>query len=103
MTDISVISRMSLRCALKFSLICFILQVAINILAVFLGVWINRLLGDLYWPFVRIGLILDGSSGSSGHAMQGGGILGYLIGILVYSLLIGVAICFFKEWHRGSE
>lgn len=88
---------MTYRCVLKYSLICFVSQIAFNILTIFLGVRINRLVGDLYWPFVKLGLVLDRSSGSGGHAMQGGGILGYMIGILVYSLLIGAAICLFKQ------
>lgn len=91
---------MNFRCVLRFSLVGFALQVVINVLGTFLGEWSNRLLGDVYWPFVRLGLILDASSEGGGHALQGGGILGYLLGVFVYSVLIGAAICYFK---RGSR
>ena len=90
---------MTIRGLLKFSLVVFAFQILVHIFGAILGAGVGfwHFLGYVYLPWVKLGGILDNSSGSSGHAFQGGGILGYLLGILIYSLLLGAVICYFYE------
>ena len=82
-----------------YSLAGFALQLILNVLAFYWGLknWLLMTLVYIYSPWTSIGETLDRSSGSGGHAMQGGWILGYLVGILVYSLLIGIIIYLLKN------
>jgi hypothetical protein len=94
---------MNYRCVFKFSLVGFALQIVIHIFAGVAGISVRKpLLGTLYWPWIKLGGALDSSSGAGGHAFQGGVILGYLTGVFVYSLLIGAAICYFKQARQRS-
>lgn len=92
---------MTIRGILKFSLVGFAPQILIHVFGAILGAGVRfwHFLGYVYLPWVKLGGLLDNSSGTGGHAFQGGGILGYLLGILIYSLFFGVAICYLYE-HR---
>ena len=90
---------MTIRGILKFSLIGFALQVLIHILVVIWGgAYLGECLFTLYLPWLKLGVFLfDPFLEGGGHALSLGGILGYLLGVLVYSLLLGAAICYFYE------
>jgi len=91
---------MTLRGIFKFSLVGFALQVLLFVFAILAPLSLRKLWANLYFPWTEFGEILDSSSGAGGHAFQGGVILGFLLGVLVYSLLIGVVICYFYERHK---
>ena len=88
---------MTVRSMLKFSLVGFALQVLLFVVAILAPLSLRRFWANLYFPWTKLGEILDSSSGAGGHAFQGGVILGFLLGVLVYSLLIGVVIHYFYE------
>ncbi len=90
---------MTIRGILKFSLVGFALQILIHIFGAILGAGVGfwHFLGYVYLPWVKLGGLLDNSSGAGEHAFQGGGMLGYLLGILIYSLFFGVIICYLYE------
>ena len=90
-------SVMTFRSILKFSLIGFAIQALLFVLVILLPLPVRKLWANLYFPWTELGGILDRSSGAGGHAFQGGVILAFLLGVLVYSLLIGAAICYFYE------
>lgn len=88
---------MTFRSILKFSLVGFALQALLFVFAIFAPLWLRRFWANLYFPWTKLGEILDSSSGAGGQAFQGAVILGFLLGVLVYSLLIGVMIYYFYE------
>src|SRR5687768_1899632 len=82
------------------SFVGFALQVLLFFVALASRSFRMNLYAGIYLWWVEFGGSLDRSSGSGGHAFQGGAILGFLLGVLVYSLLIGLAgavICTFKK------
>ena len=91
---------MTFRSVLKFSLIGFALQVLLFVFAMLAPLSLRKLWANLYFPWTELGKILDSSSGAGGHAFQGGIILTFLLGVLVYSLLIGAAISYFYERQK---
>jgi hypothetical protein len=93
---------MTIRGLLKFSPVGLALQILVHVFGAVLGAGVGfwHFLGNVYLPWVMLGGILDTFSGTGGHAFQGGGILGYLLGILIYSLLLGAVICYFCEDRR---
>ena len=81
---------------LKFSLVGFALQALLFVIAMFAGLSIRKAWANLYWVWIELGGLFDRSSGSGGHAFAGGAILGFFLGVSVYSLLISVVICYFR-------
>jgi hypothetical protein len=72
------------------SFVGFALQILLRIAVVSDRALRKRVLGAIYSSWLEFGEALDRSS-SGGHAMQGGAIFGLILGVLFYSLLIGLA------------
>ena len=77
---------------LKFGFVGFTLQVVMFIL----GAFVSLPLPYLYLPWVKLGDFVF-PPGPGLDALPEGAILGFFVGVSVYSLLIGVAICYFRQ------
>jgi hypothetical protein len=88
---------MKIRYILLFSPAGFILQLLLLVFSSYVEQPTRLLLLTPYLPWLSFGGILDRNSGAGGHAFQGGAILGFLAGFLVYSLLIGIFLGYIYE------
>ena len=82
---------MSAKCFFKYFVLALGVQVGLIILSMqfyYVGIFLI-----IYWPWMWLGEQLFGPSGAGGHAMAGDAILGGLLGILAYSILVGVVFC----------
>jgi hypothetical protein len=68
----------------------------IGLLILFAVMGLGKLSETVYWPWFLLGEWVF-PSGAGGHAMPGGAILGFLFGMFVYSLIIGVGITYFTR------
>jgi len=86
-----------------FSAAGVILQILLHVLA-FTGSdsLAAAVIRFVYGPWIRLGDFLDRASGSGGHAFSGGAILGWLVGVLVYSLLIGAMLAYLTERYKNK-
>lgn len=91
---------MKFRRIILFSFVGFLLQVILHIFAMSSFAFRKHVLANLYLPWAWLGETLDHNSGAGGHAMQGRVILAYLIGVLVYSLLLGVLLSYFQNYFK---
>jgi hypothetical protein len=87
---------MNIRKLIKFSLIGLALQIVIFVVGAFAGQLLRNVLSKLYWPWLIMGNSIA-PSGSAGHALPGGAMLGFGLGVVAYSLLIGLAIYYFRR------
>jgi hypothetical protein len=71
----------------------FGLQILLLILFAMMDLKISE---TVYWPWLLLGEWVA-PSGPGGHAMPGGAILGFLVGMFVYSLVIGAALFYLKR------
>lgn len=78
---------------LKFSLIGFLLQVGAFLIGQFTPQTYRDSVFFFYKPWFILGEYLF-PSGAGGHAFPGGAMLGWLVSVVVYSVLIGTAIYF---------
>ncbi|HUR97285.1 MAG TPA: hypothetical protein VMZ26_04375 [Pyrinomonadaceae bacterium] len=76
------------------------LQILFLFLAAMTG--LGKVSTAAYWPWILLGNS-TGPSGASGHAMPGGAILGFLLGMFVYSLLIGAGIYYLRNLNSGES
>jgi len=82
------------KCLLKYVAITIGLQ--IGLLALCWVVPIGNLLVDyVYAPEIWLAGILTGATGE--HAMIVTQVLGWIGGLILYSLLVGIVICYFKS------
>jgi hypothetical protein len=88
---------MKIRYILLFSPAGFMLQVLLLVSSNLAEKSTRFLLFSPYSPWLSLGGILDRNSGAGGHAFQGGAVLGFLAGVLVYSLLIGALLGYIYE------
>lgn len=85
---------MNSRCILKYSAVGLGLQILFIAIGALTG--LTQLARALYWPWiVAVGSLAR--SDAAGHAMAGGGILGFLVGVVVYSLVIGAGLCYWRS------
>jgi hypothetical protein len=92
---------MRLGCVVKYFFIFLGVQVAIDIFFLIMPLEIRK---PFFERFYNIWLYLGETvfpSGPGGHAMAGGAILGFFIGVFVYSLVPALIVCFFKS--RNDE
>ena len=94
---------MNFRLALLFSAAVLAFQIILHVIA-FKGSDLLALavMKFIYMPWISLGVLLDRSSGPGGHAFSGGAILGWLAGVLVYSLLIGAALAYLTERYKNK-
>lgn len=88
---------MKIRYIFLFSPAGFILQFLLLVFSFYVEKSTRLLLLNPYLPWLNLGEILDRNSGAGGHAFAGGAILGVLVGVLVYSLLIGIFLGYVYE------
>lgn len=93
---------MNVRGILKFSLVGFALQILIHVLVVIWGgSYLGEFLFTVYLPWLKLGVFLfDPLFEGGGHALSLGGILGYLLGILINSLFIGIVIFYLDKYRK---
>jgi hypothetical protein len=86
---------MSLWRAFKYFAIGVGLNIVLSLVLRTLGA---NLIDTFYWPWLGAGeWVLP--SGSGGHAMPGGAMLGILVGFITYSLLLGFAVLSYINWR----
>jgi hypothetical protein len=88
---------MKIRYIFLFSPAGLMPQILLLILSQYVEQSTRFLLFSPYSPWLSLGGILDRNSGAGGHAFQGGAILGFLVGVLVYSLPIGIFLGYIYE------
>ncbi|MEP7075713.1 MAG: hypothetical protein ABI878_07870 [Acidobacteriota bacterium] len=74
---------------LKFSLIGLAVQILLIVLSTLIDIEYRKIFFGVYKPWLSVGEFFF-PSGSGGHALPGGAILGWLLGVIVYSLVIGL-------------
>ena len=90
---------MSPKCFLKYFGIAIAVQLALLVLSLFiyyLGAFLY-----IYWPWMQLIGYLTGENG--GHAMAGTAIIGWMIGMIFYSLVVGVVTCYFRQGRRTRQ
>lgn len=90
-------NQMTFRGILKFLPVGLVLQIILFVLAFSVGGASRKAWASCYWIWIELGGILDNSSGSGGHAFQGGAILGFLLGVIIYSLFFGAIVYYFYK------
>ena len=90
---------MRLKCLFKY----FAVAIAVQIGGLFiLDIWLHdeRFLDYIDWiyrPWIWLVEKMAGPQGPASHALAGTLVLGGLIGLVGYSLLTGLVICYFKN------
>jgi hypothetical protein len=88
---------MKFTCALKYFFLFLGLQIAVDAVFILMPLELRKTFFEtLYNTWLNIGEAIS-PSGPGGHAMAGGAILGFLIGMIVYSLVPALIVCFFKS------
>ena len=76
---------------LKYFFFGFPIQIAGLFVSGFLGEAVRDLYGNLYQPWALFGEFVM-PSGPGGHALPVGALLGILLGMIVYSIMIGLIL-----------
>jgi hypothetical protein len=85
---------MTSRDILKYGAVGFGLEILLIVLFAMMG--LGKVTEAIYWPWLLAGNWAS-PSGAAGHAMPGGAMLGFLIGMIVYALILGAVLRFARR------
>lgn len=85
---------MASRKILKYGALGLGIEIVLIVLFALMG--LGKVTEAIYWPWLMAGNGIF-PSGAGGHAMPGGAMLGFIVGMIVYALVIGAALRFARQ------
>lgn len=85
---------MHVKCLFKYFAIAVGVQIGILLLSRYSHNLVDFLLFYVYWPWISLATTLTGAKGEDAMIMPP--VLGLLGGVIFYSLIAGIMICYFK-------